>query len=173
MSSGDQSADCRMMNLAIIAAVAKNRVIGHRGSLPWHLSADLRRFRALTLGKTVVMGRKTYQSIGRPLPQRRNIILTRDATLQAPGCEIITQWEMLLDTLGEEECFVIGGEALYEKALPYADKLYLTRIDAEFPGDTFFPDVALEQWHLTETTQVNNDPQVSFTYRFEVYQRFS
>jgi len=162
-----------MMMLAIIAAIAKNRVIGHRGKLPWHLSADLKRFRALTLGKTVIMGRKTYQSIGRPLPERRNIILTRDVTFEAPGCEIVTEWESFIDVCQAEDLFVIGGEALYAKALPYADKLYLTWIDAEFPGDTFFPDFSVHDWCLQETTAITDDPRVPFAYRFDVYQRVS
>lgn len=162
-----------MTTLAIIAAIARNRVIGHRGDLPWHLSADLKRFRALTLGKAVIMGRKTYQSIGRPLPERRNIILTRDATFQAPGCEIVTQWESFIDAYRGGDLFVIGGEALYAKALPYADRLYLTWIDAEFPGDTFFPDFAVNDWDLLETTSILDDPRVPFAYRFDVYQRVS
>lgn len=125
------------MKLALIAAVAKNRVIGSHGTIPWHISDDLKRFKRLTMGSPIVMGRKTYESIGRPLPGRRTIVIT-SGTIE--GVECYPGLHEALSALKDQErVFVIGGGTLYAQALPQADELYLTHVDAEPPGDVLFP----------------------------------
>jgi dihydrofolate reductase len=125
------------MILALIAAVAENRVIGTEGKLPWHISEDLKRFKRLTMGHTIVMGRKTYASIGRPLPGRRNVVLTSHPV---PGAECHPTIDALLASLtAEPRVFIIGGATLYASFLDRADELYLTLVHREVPGDAFFP----------------------------------
>jgi len=124
----------------MVAALARNRVIGTDNRLPWHLPEDLRRFKALTLGHPVVMGRKTHASIGRPLLGRANVILTRDRDYAAPGCIVVHTLEAALDAAAAtDEIFVIGGAEIYALALPRANRLHLTEIHADFPGDALFP----------------------------------
>ncbi len=130
------------MRISLIVAVADNGVIGVDGDLPWRLSADLRRFKALTVGHTVVMGRKTHESIGRPLPHRRNLVLSRRPDYRAEGCEVFADLPSAIEAAraaGESELFVIGGAAVYAEALPLADRLHLTRVRMEPEGDTRFP----------------------------------
>ncbi len=129
--------------VSIIAAVSQNGVIGKDGGLPWKISADLKRFKEITTGHPVIMGRKTFESIGRPLPGRTNIIVTRDGSYQAEGCLVVTSLEKALQEAKQaesEEIFIIGGGEIYTQALPLADTLYLTLINAEVKGDAFFPD---------------------------------
>ena len=127
--------------ISLIAAMGKNRVIGKDGGMPWHLPADLQHFKQITLHKPVIMGRKTYQSIGKPLPQRKNIVVTGDLSFTAPGCEIVYQpLDAIELTQDAPEAIVMGGRTLYEYFLPMADRLYLTLIQARFEGDTYFPD---------------------------------
>jgi len=146
------------MTVSLIAAVAANRVIGSRGAIPWRLPGDMARFRKLTMGHPVIMGRATFQSLGRPLAGRVNIVLSRDPSLRLPGCRVVRAREEALaaaavDAAGapttEPEAFVIGGAEVYSLFLPIADRLYMTWVDAEIPGDTFFPEVAWEQWQVT------------------------
>ena len=133
--------------LAVIAALGRNGVIGAGNGMPWHIPADLKRFRALTTGHTVIMGRKTAESIGRPLPGRENIVVTRNGALAAPGCRIAGSLEEALAAASlPEPVFCIGGGELYRQALPLADEAYLTEIDAAFEGDTFFPALAHGEW---------------------------
>ena len=128
--------------LALIAAVARNGVIGKRGELPWHVSEDLKHFKKITSGHAVIMGRKTYESIGRPLPKRRNIVVTRQADTEFPGCEAALSVDAAIALArSTDPCpFIIGGASLYEEALPLATELHLTTIDEEVEGDTFFPE---------------------------------
>ena len=139
--------------LCLISAVARNGAIGKNNQLLVHLPGDLPRFKKLTLGCPVIMGRKTWDSIGRPLPQRRNIVVTRNAVWQAPGAEAATS---LVDALnrvaGEPKVFVIGGAQIYTQALPLADELALTEIDADFDGDVFFP-----EWDRTQFEQISRE----------------
>lgn len=140
--------------------------------MPWHVSADLKRFKALTLGKPVLMGRKTHESIGRPLPGRNNIVLTSEPNYRAEGCAVAHSLAEALDLAGNaEELMVIGGSSLYERFLPEADRLYLTLIDREFEGDAFFPPFSLENWRVTEYDTITDDSSVDFTYRFLVLER--
>jgi len=138
--------------LSIIAAVARNGVIGRDGTLPWHLPADLQRFRSLTMGHHIIMGRKTYESIGRPLPGRTSIIVSRNLQFAAAGCHSVRSLAQALELAhGDGEPFVIGGAALYRDALPLAQRLYLTEVAAEIAGDTYFP--ALERSHWREVSR--------------------
>ncbi len=141
------------MIVSIIAAVAENGVIGRDGDLPWRLSSDLRRFKEITLGKPVVMGRKTWDSIGRPLPGRANIVVSRNADFVADGADVAADIDAALEIArrraaetGADEIFVIGGAALYEAALGLAGRLYLTEVQAAVSGDTHFPDVDRALW---------------------------
>jgi dihydrofolate reductase len=131
------------MRISIIAAVAENGAIGKDNGLLWHIPEDMKRFRELTTGHAVVMGQKTYESIGRPLPNRTNIVLTQDPDFQAPGCVVCFSLDEALEKAGEvekEEVFVIGGGMVYRQTLPMADRLYVTVVRGDFEGDVFFPD---------------------------------
>ncbi len=156
--------------IACVVAHARNRVIGRDGDLPWHLPADLRRFRELTSGHEVVMGRRTYESLPerfRPLPNRRNLVLSTDPAYAAPGAEVFpTLASALAACLGD--CFVIGGGATYAEALSVADRVYATEIDAEIDGDTFFPELS-SAWRRVEAS----GPEVEngHAFRFCTYER--
>ena len=131
------------MKISLIVAMAENRVIGVDNRMPWHLSADLKRFRKITSGNPIVMGRKTHESIGRPLPDRVNIVLTRDSSYQALGCIVVHNLEQAMRAAGEAaELMVVGGAGLYREFLPLADRIYLTLIHRAFDGDTFFQAVS-------------------------------
>lgn len=156
------------MKISMIAAMAKNRVIGHQNGMPWHLPDDLKFFKAVTTGKPVIMGRKTFESIGsRPLPNRRNMVISRDSSLKLnEGVELYASIEEALSKLdGCDEVIIMGGGQLYEKMLPQADRLYLTLIDAEIEGDTYFPDWTQYQWQVLETEKHKKDDR--HTYEFE------
>lgn len=139
-----------MPRVALIAALARNRVIGAGSRLPWHLPADLKRFKQLTMGAPVIMGRKTHESIGKPLPGRRNIVVTRRAGAQWDGCDTAHSLAAALAAAGDApEAFVIGGAELYAAALPLADRMYLTHIDADYAGDARFPEFDPADWRET------------------------
>ncbi|NQW09319.1 MAG: dihydrofolate reductase [Alphaproteobacteria bacterium] len=135
--------------IIIVAAIARNRVIGADGGLPWHLPADMRRFKAITLGKPMIMGRKTFESIGRPLPGRRTIVVTRDSSWSREGVDTATTIEAALMIAAEaapEAVIIAGGGEIYRQTLPLADRLRLTWVDAEAAGDTLFPEVDWTVW---------------------------
>lgn len=159
--------------ISLVAAVAQNGAIGNRGALPWRLPADLARFRRLTTGHAILMGRKTFQSIGRPLPGRRNIVLTRDAGFRATGCEIAHSVEQSLAAAGRDKLFVIGGASVYELFLPLASRLHITRVDAQVLGDAFFPAIDEKAWQLVERTTGTVDTQNPLPHEFLVYERAS
>ena len=139
------------MIISLIVAMDRRGVIGLDGALPWRLSADLRNFKAITMGKPLVMGRKTHESIGRPLPGRQNIVLTRQRDYTAQGCDICHDAEQALAACtGAEEVMVMGGAALYELFLPRAGRIYLTRVQAEVDGDTWFPPFDASAWREVE-----------------------
>ncbi|MBM3256752.1 MAG: dihydrofolate reductase [Candidatus Liptonbacteria bacterium] len=153
--------------ISLIAAMDKNFGIGHTNALPWpHIPADMKHFRETTKGKTVVMGRKTFESIGRPLPNRRNIIITRDANFRAEGCEIFHSTEEILPLAQTEEVFVIGGGVIFKELLPHADKLYLTFIDGEFPGDVKFPLQDFSGWEKASERIVEPGEETAYKLRF-------
>ncbi|EPU1980241.1 type 3 dihydrofolate reductase [Escherichia coli] len=161
------------MQISMIAAMAHDRVIGLDNQMPWHMPADLAHFKRVTLGKPVLMGRKTFESIGRPLPGRRNLVISRNPAYQAEGVEVIDSVEAALALLGEgvDELMVIGGGHLYGQLLPRADRLYLTRIDLVVAGDTRFPAFDDEQWRLVESEAHPADEKNPHPYRFETWQR--
>jgi dihydrofolate reductase len=160
------------MKLSLIAAMAENRVIGHENRLPWHLPADLQHFKAITLGKPVLMGRKTWESLGRPLPGRTNIVITRDAGYVAEGCVVAHSLEEALRAAGEAaEVMVIGGAQLYRQALPLADTLYLTLVHAEFRGDTRFPAWQPKDWRETARIDHVADDRNPHAYSFITLER--
>ncbi|MBI3899370.1 MAG: type 3 dihydrofolate reductase [Gammaproteobacteria bacterium] len=130
-----------------MAAIAENRVIGVRNTLPWHLPADLKYFRRLTVGHPIILGRRNYESIGRPLPERTNIVITRRTDYSAPGCRVVHTLEAALAAAnGTSEIFIVGGAEVYAQTLAQADRLYLTFVHAVVPGDTFFPEFDLREW---------------------------
>lgn len=160
------------MLLSLIAAMAQDRVIGKDNAMPWHLPADLRHFKAVTLGKPVVMGRRTFESIGRPLPGRRNIVISRNPQWQAEGVEVATSLDAALALLTDcEEAMIIGGGQLYAEALPRADRLYLTYIDAQLNGDTHFPDYLSLGWQELERSTHPADDKNSYACEFVTLSR--
>jgi dihydrofolate reductase len=159
------------MKISLIVAMGENRVIGVDNRMPWHLSADLKRFKRITMGKPLVMGRRTHESIGRPLPGRKNIVLTSDPAYAAPGCVVVHSLEDALEEADADEVMVIGGSSLYEKLLPKADRLYLTLIHRTFAGDTFFPQLKWDDWTEIERLDVEDDPDSGLSYSFLVLER--
>lgn len=160
-----------MPRITLIAAVARNGVIGRDNALPWRLPEDLKRFKALTTGHPIVMGRKTWESLGRPLPNRRNIVVTRDASFLADGATVVTSIDAALAaSVDASETFVIGGAEIYKLALPRADRLQLTEINADFDGDTLFPALACEEWRETAREHHPADG-TPFSYDFVTYDR--
>lgn len=152
------------MQISLIAAMDRNRLIGANNQLPWHLAADLQHFKQLTWGKPILMGHKTFNSIGKPLPGRRNIILSHDSRLMIAGCEVASSLAEALElTKNNPELMVIGGRTVYELALPYATHLYLTLIDASFEGDTYFPDWNPAEWQLSQETP-REEAGLKFTF---------
>lgn len=152
----------------MIAAMANNRVIGLDNKMPWHLPADLQHFKKVTTGKPVIMGRKTFESIGRPLPGRRNIIITRNSEYTAQGIETVTTPEAALKLVCDvEEVMIIGGGNIYEQFLPKADRLYLTFIDLDVNGDTQFPDYnKVANWNVKEEQDNLPDEKNKSSYKF-------
>jgi dihydrofolate reductase len=149
--------------LALVVAAAKNGVIGKDGKLPWRIPEDLKHFKRVTLGHAVIMGRKTWESIGKPLVERRNIVVTRDSTLQIPGVEVVTSIDDALERAREhdEEPRVIGGAEIYRLTLPLATRIYLTEVDRDVEGDAFLPAFERAEWRETER-RAGEDPTVSY-----------
>ncbi len=158
--------------LSMIVAMAKNRVIGANGKIPWHLPNELQLFKRVTMGHPIVMGRKTHESIGRLLPGRTTVIVTRQRDYAVPGAVVVHSLEeALARCVGDPEIFVIGGGELYRAAMPLADRIYLTVVDAEPAGDTRMPALEAAQWRLVSTEQFRSDEHHAHDYRFEVHDR--
>jgi dihydrofolate reductase len=151
--------------------MARNRVIGRDGKLPWHHSADLRRFKALTMGHHIIMGRKTWESVGRPLPGRNSVVVTRNPAYAASGATVVASLAAALDVAAaDSEAFLIGGGELYREALPAADRIYLTELAADYPGDTFFSRLNPAEWH--ETARERHPAQGGLpAWEFAIYDR--
>lgn len=161
-----------MPPLAILVAAGENGVIGKDGHLPWHLPDEMRLFKNLTLGHTVVMGRKTWESLKRPLPGRRNVVLTRQPGYAAEGAVVLPTFEAIADLAPDEPpVFVIGGVALIEDALPIARDLHLTRIHASPEGDTFLPEIDFAGWELVEESRHERDERHQHAYTYQHWQR--
>ncbi|MEQ1440437.1 dihydrofolate reductase [Fontimonas sp. SYSU GA230001] len=157
--------------IALIVAIDRNRLIGRDGGLPWRLPNDLKHFKRLTVGKTVLMGRKTWESLGRPLPDRQNWVLTRDASFTAQGCRVFRDLDAALRAHGTGELMVIGGADLYRQTLPLARRLYLTEVDASLEGDAHFPDYDPAQWREIASEAHPADERHAFAYRFRTLER--
>lgn len=160
--------------LSIIVAIAKNNAIGKDNKLLWHLPEDLKRFKRLTTGHNIIMGRKTFESLGRVLPNRHHIILCNDAKLniQDENVEILDDISKLDKYINsEEENFVIGGATMYKLLMPYAKKMYITEIDKDFDGDVYFPEISLNEWNATEREQGPEDNENDFGYEYVTYER--
>lgn len=155
----------------IIVAVAENGIIGAGNALLWHISEDLKHFKALTTGHPVVMGRKTFESLGRPLPGRTNVVVTRQA-LDIPGCRVVHSLREALALFpAGEEVFIIGGAQIYAEALPIADRLYLTRVEHAYEGDTRFPAWDEDAWRLTASEAYPRGADYPWPFVFETYER--
>ncbi|MBE4910142.1 dihydrofolate reductase [Bacillus luteolus] len=160
--------------ISLLVAMDNNRLIGKDNDLPWRLPADLAYFKRVTMGHSIIMGRKTFDSIGRPLPGRENIIITRNTEYKADGCIVIHSIEEVLEMNQEnKELFIIGGAEIFKEVLPYADRLYITEIDDVFEGDTFFPAFPLNEWQKTTSEKGPRDEKNPYDYNFVVYERIS
>ena len=158
--------------ISIIVAIAKNGVIGDKNTLLWHLREDMIHFRTITSGHPVVMGRKTYDSIGRPLPKRTNVVITRDTELQIEGCTMahsLTEAVELFDS--SEEVFIIGGAQIYNQAMPLADRLYLTIIDKEYEGDSSFPEIDYNSWRQISCEKFERGEAFEYPFSFITLER--
>ena len=157
------------MRISIIAAMAKNRVIGRQGNIPWEIPGEQALFKKITLGHAVIMGRRTYESIGRPLPGRLNIIVTRNRNYLAAGCTVVHDLPSALNSCpqDESEVFICGGGQLYHEALSLADRIYLTVIPKEIPGDTYFPAIPSTEFRVKESKTI----QGIEAYSFNIYER--
>ncbi len=159
------------MTISLIVAMSRNRVIGRDNRLPWRLPADLRRFQHLTMGHCLIMGRKTYESIGRPLPGRTIIVLTRQANYAPPGVLVAHTLEEALALAQGEEVFIAGGAHVYQQAVALADRLYLTLIEEDIAGDASFPPLNESEWQLVSDQPYDADATNPYPYRFLVYER--
>lgn len=166
------------MRISLIWAMAENRTIGRNNKLPWHLPNDLKYFKQLTTGKAVIMGRKTYESIGRPLPNRTNIVITRDADYTAEGVNVVTSLDQAIELAeasslvnASDEVIVMGGAEIYNLCLPRADRLYITFVHAEVHGDAFFPEFDLSQFTEIGRESFSADDANPYNYSFAVFDK--
>jgi len=160
------------MRLSIIVAMDDNRLIGKGNGLPWHLPADLAFFKKITTGNSILMGRKTYDSIGKPLPNRRNIVISRNSEISITGCEVVNSIEKALSiTKEEEEVMIIGGANLFEQLLPDVSRLYITHIDGEFEGETYFPHYDENDWLEVSYESHQPDEKNKYAYHFVLLKR--
>lgn len=161
--------------LSAVIAMAENRVIGKNNQLPWRLPADLKHFKAITIGHAVLMGRKTYESIGKPLPQRTNIVLTRNPRFVAPGCLVVTSSEEAIQYAKSEnkEIFIIGGAEIYQQLLPEIQRIHLTLIHHHFAGDTYFPELNPHEWQEVENISHASDQENAYAYSFLTLERIA
>lgn len=161
------------MRISIIVAMSENRVIGKDGGIPWRLSDDQKNFRKVTMGHPIIMGRKTHESIGRPLDGRLNIILTRSTNYEAEGCTVVHSLDEAITKSGDAtEIFIIGGEAIYESCLPKTDRIYLTQVQATIEGDTFFPEIDLSEWSVShQESHPQTDDKHTYPYIYCILER--
>jgi dihydrofolate reductase len=160
------------MTVSLIVAMADGRVIGRDGQLPWRLSADLQRFKRLTMGHHIIMGRKTYESIGRLLPGRTTVIVTRQTDLDVPGAIVVHSLDQALQVAaGDPEAFIVGGGEIYRQALPLVDRIYRTIVHAEVEGDAVFPALDEDQWVMMNNERHDTDDRNEYEYSFQVLER--
>ncbi|QZP18163.1 dihydrofolate reductase [Methylophilales bacterium] len=159
-----------MMKISIIVAASENLVIGYRNALPWHISEDLKNFKQITINHSVVMGRKTFESIGKPLKERRNIVISRDRTLKIEGVEVVNSLdEAIHRTKNENEIFIIGGEQIYKIAMPIATHMHITKVYNNIKGDAFFPAFDENEWKIL--TQKDSETNEGLKFSFIEYQK--
>jgi len=172
VNAGDSSEGGKHPCISLVVAMDRDRVIGRDGTLPWHLPEDLKHFRAITMGKPIIMGRRTHASIGRALPGRRNLVLTRDGAYEAPGCELCRSLDAALARVADvDEAMIIGGAALYRDALPRASRIYLTEVDAAVGGDVHFPPLDEQDWIEVSREPHRRDARHAWDYCFRVLER--
>jgi dihydrofolate reductase len=163
------------MRLSIIAALSTNNVIGRDNAVPWRQSTDMKRYKALTMGHHLITGRKTYESVGRPLPGRITVVVTRDREYQPEGVTVVGSLEeafRIAQQAGDDEAFINGGAQVYEQSMHRADRMYLTRIHAEIEGDTFFPEFDdVSEWQLVDSEHFEADEKNEYPYSFLTYER--
>lgn len=162
------------MIISLIVAAAENNVIGVEGKLPWHLPADMKYFKQITAGHAVIMGRGTYESLGKPLPGRTNIVITRQQNYTASGCSVVGNLKAAIDhaaAIGESEAFIIGGGDIFLQSVLWADRIYLTRIFHSFEGDTFFPALNEEDWVMVNEQKHPADEKNKFAFSFQIFER--
>ncbi|POY36069.1 dihydrofolate reductase [Solitalea longa] len=160
------------MTLSIIVAKAKNNVIGNNNTLIWHLPADLKYFKKLTTGNTIIMGRKTYDSIGKPLPNRRNIVISRNKDLKLEGCEVTDSLDAAISiSESDNEVFIIGGAEIYKQAIDRSDTLYVTEVKSSFDGDAFFPEISNNEWTEVQREDHVADEKNKIDYSFVTYKK--
>lgn len=161
------------MLVSCIVAVSQNGVIGKNGTLPWRLSSDLKRFKEITTGHHIILGRKNYEDIGRPLPNRVNLVLSRKENLKIEGCEVFSSLEKAIEFAkesGETECFIIGGAEVYKQAMPFCKRLYLTSVETSIDGDIFMPSLG-DGWVLDSEEKFSADEKNQFPTTFKVFSR--
>ena len=162
------------MKVSMIVAASANNVIGANAGMPWHLREDLRRFKEITMGKPMIMGRLTFESIGKALPGRRSIVITRQVDYQQAGVEVVTTPDAALELAGDaEEVMIIGGGEVYEQLLPMTDRIYLTRVHAEFDGDTFFPEINEDEWRIVSSEPLPPNDERPFSISYQTLERIS
>ncbi|ORU90598.1 MAG: dihydrofolate reductase [Cycloclasticus sp. symbiont of Poecilosclerida sp. M] len=160
------------MTISMIVAMGDNGAIGKDNALLWHLPDDFKRFKSITMGKPILMGRKTYESIGKPLPGRENIVVTRDKAFFAKGLTIVNSIDAaLLAAEKYDEVMVIGGASFYEQMLPMADRLYITKVHHQFDADAFFPEIDIESWQVVAQVEHGVDDKHAFSFSFIIYQK--
>ena len=158
-------------NVSMIVAAAENGVIGKDGDMPWRLSADLKNFKAITSGHTIIMGRKTWDSIQRLLPGRTTVIVTRQSNFNVDGAIVVGSLEDALSATEDESPFVVGGAEIYRLAMPHVSRIYLTRVHADIEGDTVMPEIDFNLWQQLESTSFTSDEKNSHDYSFEIYEK--
>jgi dihydrofolate reductase len=159
------------MKISIIAAVAENNEIGLKNKLIWHLPADLQFFKKTTLNSTIIMGRKTFDSIGKALPKRKNIVISNNSAFHAPGCTVVDNFKEAIRQADSEEIFVVGGANIYEQSISFADQLYITRVHHSFEADTFFPEIDFNQWEEISREDHVKDEKHAYDFSIITYQR--
>lgn len=160
--------------LSAIVAMSENRIIGNQNKLPWHLPADLKHFKEITTGHFIIMGRKTFESIGKSLPNRTNIVLSRDANFHAPGCQTVCSIDEAIaqaEQANQKEIFIIGGAEIYRQLLPKIERLYLTIVHSQIEGDTSFPTLSTPEWIETSRERHESDEKNAFAYSFITMER--
>jgi len=162
------------MDIAIVVAAARNGVIGRDGDMPWRLSSDLKRFKAITMGRPIIMGRKTWESIGRPLPGRENIVISSRGDFEAPGAKVVSSLEEAIaaarESAGEGQVFIVGGGQIYRQAMPLADILHVTHVETEVEGDTSFPPIG-DEWCADHEEHIPAGEKDDFPTRYVIYRR--